>query len=187
MIHLVSADELLRRARHAAGTRNVRDAVRDLTLHALRSRPLTARHIAAVARTVGEGIESSDVAPGEPGRETHRGAWAGLEDAVDEALRAVELAAQGLGEGNATLTLAERDRTLAEISDMERALGQRWERARTIPATLRARIASITSLLTRTPARDAAAPEGEARESSALSFVASGVLLGLTEGSPRPG
>jgi hypothetical protein len=187
MVHLVPADELLRSARHAAGKRNVRDAVRDLTLHALRSRPLTARHIAVVARTVGEGIESSEVAPGEPGRETHRGAWAGLEDAVGEALRAVELAAKGLGEGNATLTQAERDRTLAEIADMERMLGEGWDRSHTIPATLRARIASVTSLLARTPARDASAPEGDARDNSALSFVASGVLLGLSEGSPRPG
>ena len=79
MIRTTSPDDLLASARRAAGTPNVRQAVRDLTLHALRSRLLTAEHIACVARTVGEGIESSDLVPHAPLRESRGGAWAGLE------------------------------------------------------------------------------------------------------------
>ena len=112
---------------------NVREAVRDLTLHALRSRLLTATHIATVARTVGEGIESSDVPPTAPVRETHRGAWAGLEDAVGQALHAVELAAREFAEGRARLTPAERDQLLAEIAQLERSLGEGWGYPRTVP------------------------------------------------------
>ena len=89
MVCPASSDELLQRARRAAGTRNVREAVRDLALHALRSRLLTAHHIATVAHTVAEGILSSDIPPTEPVRETHRGAWAGLEDAGGLLLAAV--------------------------------------------------------------------------------------------------
>ena len=119
MVRSVSADELMRRARHAAGTHNVREAVRELTLHALRSRLLTTTHIAVVARTVGEGIDSSDVPPTAPVREAHRGAWAGLEDAVDQALHAIELAAREFAEGRARLTPEEREQMLAEIARLE--------------------------------------------------------------------
>ncbi|MBL0140647.1 MAG: hypothetical protein IPP91_00890 [Betaproteobacteria bacterium] len=187
MIRSVAADELLRSARRAAGTANVREAVRNLTLHALRSRFLTTEHIASVARTVGEGIESSDVLPTAPVRETHRGAWAGLEDAVGQALHAIELAARQLAEGRACLPMADRERMLAEIAQMERSFGEKWEFPRAVPASLRARIASVATLLEQAAAIGPSAPADSGPEAGAiLSFVASGVLLGLSEDLREP-
>lgn len=184
MVHSISSDDLFRSARDAAGTTNVREAVRDLTLHALRSRLLTAEHIACVARTVGEGIESSDLPAVAPVREAHRGAWAGLEDAVGEALHAVEVAAREFAEGRARLTPQERDQMLADIAGMERSLGEGWNHAPVVPASLGARITSVTSLLRKAVASVPAAPapaEGALDAGRVLSFMASGVLLGLTE------
>jgi hypothetical protein len=184
MVRSISADELLRSARHAAGTANVREAVRDLTLHALRSRLLTAEHIARVARTVGEGIESSALPPVAPVRETRRGAWAGLEDAVCEALHALEVAAREFAEGRASLTPGERDRMLAELAEMERSLGTGWNAARSIPASLSARSTSVTALLRQAVTSGTAAnlsPESTLDAGRALSLMASGVLLGLVE------
>lgn len=188
MVRSASSDELLQRARHAAGTPNVRQAVRDLALHALRSRLLTAHHIAIVARTVAEGIESSNVPPTEPVRETHRGAWAGLEDAVGQALRAVELAAREFAEGRARLAPGERDRLLAEIAQLERSLGEGWGCPRAVPPNLRTRIDAVARYL-RAPAVEepAACGAGGASASEALSCFATGVLLGLSEGmTPLP-
>jgi len=184
MVRSVSSDELLHSARRAAGTRNVREAVRDLTLHALRSRLLTAQHIATVARTVAEGIESCDIPPTEPVRETHRGAWAGLEDAVGQALHAVELAARQFAEGRARLTPAEREQLLGEIAQLERSLGEGGGYPRTVPPCLRARIDAVagylrSSVADETPARGA----GDASAGGVLSCLASGVLLGLAEGA----
>jgi hypothetical protein len=188
MVRSIAGDELLRSARRAAGTQNVREAVRDLTLHALRSRMLTTEHIAAVARTVGEGIESSGVPPTAPVRETHRGAWAGLEDAVGQALHAIELAARQFAEGRAQLSQAEREQMLAEIAQMERSLGDGWEYPRAVPASLHARIASVTALLGQaaTNRLASAAADGPPGAGGILSFVASGVLLGLSEELREP-
>jgi hypothetical protein len=184
MVHSISADELLQSARDAAGTTNVREAVRDLTLHALRSSQLTAAHIACVARTVGEGIESSGLPQVAAVRDVHRGAWAGLEDAVGEALHAIEVAAREFAEGRASLTPDERDQMLAEIAQMERSLREGWNHPRVVPASLNARIASVSSLLRQAvasrPATNAR-PESMLGAGRVLSFMASGVLLGLTE------
>jgi hypothetical protein len=184
-----SSDDLLRSARRAAGTPNVRKAVHDLTLHALRSRLLTAEHIACVARTVGEGIESSDLPPTAPVRETHRGAWAGLEDAVDEALHAVELAAREFADGRARLAPGEREAILAQIAQMELSLGERWQHRRSVPASLKARIGSVTALLRQ--AVTAESPAGTVLEDAlgagrVLALVASGVLVGLSEALQQP-
>lgn len=184
MVCSVSADDLLRSARQAAGTRNVREAVRDLTLHALRSRLLTAAHIAVVVRTVGEGIESSDIPPTVPVREMRRCAWAGLEDAVGHALHAVELAAREVAEGRARLAPAEHEQMLAEIAQMERSLVEGWEYPRAVPASLRAQIVSVTTLLRQAATNGAAtcgAGDSTPGAGGILPFVASGVLLGLSE------
>lgn len=185
MVRSASAEELLRDAREATGTPNVREAVRELTLHALRSRPLTATHIATVALTVGKGIESSDVPPTAPVRDTRRGAWAGLEEAVGRALLAVELAAREFAEGRARLESDERERLIAEIAQLERALGEGWSHPGTVPAALRTRIESAIALLRHAPP-DGTAATGHAAPQPAgggLSAVASGVLVGLSEGS----
>lgn len=185
MVRPASAEELLRCAREAAGTLNVREAVRELTLHALRSRPLTATHIATVALTVGKGIESSGVPPTAPVRETHHNAWAGLEEAVGRALLAVELAAREFAEGRARLESDERERLIAEIAQLESALGEGWPHPGTVPSALRERIGSAIALLRHAP------PDGTSATGCAapvpigggLSAVASGVLVGLSEGS----
>jgi hypothetical protein len=184
-----SRQDLLQSAREAAGTANVREAVRELTLHALRSRLLTAAHIATVARTVGEGIESSDAGGAGRVRESARGAWTGLEEALERALLALELAAREFSEGGAVLSDADRAQVLGEIEVLARALGAEWSYARSIPEALRARISSVTAHVRRAAgngagtASDTAKPAGEivAAEGRVLSLVASGVLLGLTQ------
>jgi len=184
MVRSASSDELLQGARRATGTGNVREAVRDLALHALRGRLLTVHHIATVARTVAEGIESSDVPPTEPVRETRRGAWAGLDDAVGQALRAVELAAREFAEGRVPLAPAERDQLLAEIAQLERALGDGWGYPRTVPWALQERLDAVAGYL-RAPAvaEPAACVARGASASAVLSCFATGVLLGLSDGA----
>jgi hypothetical protein len=183
MLRSISAENLLRDAREATGTHNVREAVRDLTLHALRSRPLSAAHIATVARTVCEGIESSELPSTAPVRETHQGAWAGLGDAVAQALQAFELAARELSEGRAGLAGPDRDRLLEQVARLERTLEEIWGRQRGVPAGLRSLIASAASYLRHAqpclvePARAIGADAA----CEAFSFVASGILVGLSE------
>ncbi len=183
MLRSISAENLLRDTREATGTRNVREAVRNLTLHALRSRPLSAAHIATVARTVCQGIESSDLPPTAPVRETHLGAWAGLEDAVGQALLAVELAARELAEGRAGLAGPDRDRLLEEVARLEHALDEGWGRHRSVPPDLKSRIAAVSLHLRQAPPSlaDPARAIGPDAACDAFSFVASGILVGLTE------
>ncbi len=183
MIRSVSADDLLRDAREAAGTRNVREAVRSLTLHALRSRPLTAEHIATVARTVGEGIESSRLPSAAPAREVHHGAWAGLEDAVAQALLAVELAAREFAEGHGRLEAPDRERLLEEVAALGRSLEEGWGSRHDVPFDLKARLGAAASHLRQPPsgrvARGASSAPG--RACADFSLVASGILVGLSE------
>lgn len=174
-------DDLFRSARNAAASPSVREAVRDVALAALRSRLLTAEHIAAVARTIGEGIGSVDVTPTAPVRETYRGAWQGLEEAVGLALHALEVAAREFAEGRARLSPEERERILDEIAQMERSLASGWDHRQRIPESLQARIAAVTDSLRRAVASEPP-PSGEPAALDAgrvLTFVASGVLLGL--------
>ncbi len=185
MIPSGTDDELLRHAREAAGARDVRDSVRALTLHALLGHPLTAAHIGLVVRTVGRGIESSGVPPTATVRETHRGAWAGLEDAVDRALRAVELAAQGLAGCPAALAAGERERALAELAALERELDEEWTYPQSLPAALRTRLAAVSAALREAVPEPAPAGDGTGR--ALLSCVASGVLLGMLDGPGAPG
>jgi hypothetical protein len=183
MFRSVSADDLLRDARQATGTRNVREAVRDLTLHALCSGPLTASHIATVARTVGEGIASSGVPPTAPVRETHRGAWAGLEDAVGQALHAVELAAREFAGGRAWLAGPDRERLAAEFAQLELRLGEGGGLPPGMPPELKARLESAVFHLRQAPrsGADTGAARGAEATCAAFSAVASGVLVGLSE------
>ena len=183
MIRSVSADDLLRDAREAAGTRNVREAVRDLTLHALRSRPLTAEHIATVARTVGEGIESSHLRPAMPVRETHRGAWAGLEDAVAQALLAVELAAREFSECHGGLEGPDRERLLEDIAALGRSLEEGWGGRHDVPFDLKARLGAAASHLRQASAAGTGGcpSMGAGRACADFSLVASGILVGLSE------
>lgn len=180
-----SHDDLLRSARNAVASPSVREAVRDVALTALRSRLLTAEHIAAVAKTIGEGIGSVDVTPTAPVRETYRSAWQGLEEAVGQALHALEVAAREFAEGRAALTADERDRMLAGIGRMEESLASGWDHRKRIPDSLRVRIAALTGQLNQAAASETAAAGHGGRDAGrVLAVAASGVLLG-TDGSPR--
>lgn len=185
MIRSIASDDLLRSARDAAGTANVREAVRELTLHALQGRLLTAAHIAKVARTVGEGIASSDVVPVAPVREAYHGAWAGLEEAVARALFAVELAAAQFVDAHARLSQEESDREQAELARMERTLAEAWNGGRALPGVLNTRVAAIATLLRRSIEEPGETASVTGRD---LALVASGVLVGLGDrASRRPG
>jgi len=189
MNRTTSSNDLLRSARRAAGTPNVRQAVRDLTLHALRSRLLTAEHIACVARTVGEGIESSELVPYAPVRESRGGAWAGLEEAVEEALHAVELAAREFADGRAHFAPGEREAILDQVAQLEASFGERWQHGRRVPASLETRIGSVTALLRQAVTSEAASgaqSDGVPGAGRVLALVASGVLLGLSEALHGP-
>lgn len=184
-------EDLLRSARNAVASASVREAVRDVALDALGSRMLTAAHIAAVAKTIGEGIASVEVTPTAPVRETYRGAWLGLEEALGQALHALELAAFEFAKGRACLTPEERERILGEIAQMERSLSSGWDHRHRVPDSLQACIAATTGHLRRAAASEAlSGGEPAARDAGqVLSFVASGVLLGLGDAlrdSPRP-
>ncbi len=180
MVRSLPADELLRRAREAAGTRDVRVAVRDLTLHALRSRPLSSGHIATVARTVGQGIRSCPVTPVEPVRQARREAWRGLEDAVGDALQAVEAAARDFAREPSRLSPAQRRDAIEGLAGVSRALDEEWDQPRFVPEALRARIATVATLLGESPA-GARTPASAGEDDDALSRAASEVLQELSE------
>lgn len=190
MVRSLPADELLRRAREAAGMRDVRVAVRELTLHALRSRPLSSEHIATVARTVGQGIRSCSVTPVEPVRQARREAWRGLEDAVGDALRAMETAARQFSREPSRLSTAQRRDAIAGLAGIGRALDEEWDHPRFVPETLRARIAAVATLLEEhsAGARNTA-PGGASTEDDALSRAASAALNDLSgePGEKAPG
>jgi adenine-specific DNA methylase len=186
MVRAVTTDELLREAREAARTRNVREAVRGLALHALRGHRLTVSHIAVVARTVGRGIESSAAPSGATAREACKSAWAGLEDAVGEALQAVQIAAREFSEGQAWLAAADRDRLLADIGQLERALLEGGDYPRKLSAPLRSRIAGVRAILQAAAPAEAGTGPANGPTDAPLSLVASGVLLGLAERGGRP-
>jgi hypothetical protein len=185
MVSLILSDHLLRATRDAASAPVVRDAVRDLALHALRSRSLTAEHIAAVARTVGEGIESCTLSPVAPVREVQRGAWEGLAEAVDQALYAYELAARDLEEERTVFAAEDRDRVVREFEEMERTLSSGDAAKPLLTEDFKARMATVIGLLRGVDAGDAAAADGAPiADARLLSMLATGVLLGLTA-APR--
>ena len=178
-----SHDDLLRSARNAVVSPTVREAVREVALTALRSRPLTADHVAAVAKTIGEGIGSVDVTPTAPVRETYRSAWLGLEEAVGRALGALEVAALEFAEGRAALTGDERESLLDDFARMEKSLAGGWDHRGRIPASLEALIVAVTAQLRRAVAseRQAAGDAGRV-----LASVASGALRGTDGGRREP-
>ena len=181
-------EDLLRSARRAASSGSVREAVRDVALTALRSRLLTAGHIAAVAKTIGEGIDSVGVTPVAPVREDYRNAWQGLEEATSLALHALAVAAREFAEGRACLLPGERERILDEIAQMERSMSSGWYHRQHIPESLQRRIEAVTGLLRQAVACEplpGAGPMGS-EAGRTLSFVASGVLLGLGDALREP-
>lgn len=181
-----------------AGRGDVRTAVRDLTLHALRSRLLTAEHLASVTRAVAEGIAGSTGEPLGQVREATRHAFTGLAEAVSKGLLALELSAREFAEGSGKIAPAEAARLLEEIAALERALGEGWKHEHSpAPRELAERVAAVSGHLRRaagdasrslagTVVRDLETGVIEGAEAAAgasrvLGLVASGALLGLSE------
>lgn len=189
MVSTVPAEALLHSARVAAGRQDVRRAVRDLALHALRGHLLTAAHVAVVARTVGEGVRSSEAAREAAGRETLQGAWAGLEDAVGQALDALELAIREAAEGRTPVSVEERERSRAELAQLKRSLGEGWDSSHQVSGALASRFAAVQSLFAQF--ESAVPPEAAGKPAAwntgeALAVLASGIFLGLSEAARRP-
>lgn len=140
-------DDLLRHARVAAGTTNVRQSVRDLSLHALESHLLTLEHVATVARTVGEGIESARAGQGPEPRHARGDAWAGLEEAIGAALLALECAARDLARAGPCHTRAELDALRGAAGALVAELAMRWQPGAPLPGAMAKRTAAIVANL----------------------------------------
>lgn len=142
-----SPDDLLRNARDAAGTVDVRPSVRKLTLHALESHPLTPEHVVTVARTVAEGIDSARAAQAPEARRSRREAWAGLEEAIGEALQALERAARELAACPPRYPEAELAGLRAAAEAMAHELVRLWQPDAPLPGEVASRAAAITAHL----------------------------------------
>lgn len=106
---------------------DVRAAVRDLTLHALRSRFLTAEHLANVTKTVGQGIGNVMEEPAADARAVAGHALQGLGDAVTKGLLSLELAAREFADGGGRLSADESQQIIDQIARLEQALGKDWQ------------------------------------------------------------
>jgi len=106
---------------------DVRAAVRDLTLHALRSRLLTAEHLASVTKTVGQGIGNVMEEPAADARSAAGHAMQGLGDAVAKGLLALELAAREFADAGGRLNADESQQIIDEIARLEQTLGKDWQ------------------------------------------------------------
>jgi len=181
-----------------AGRGDVRIAVRDLTLHALRSRMLTAEHLANVTRAVAEGIAGTAGEPFAQAHEATRHAFKGLSEAVSKGLLALELSAREFAEGSGRLAPGEAERLLGEIAALEKALGEGWrhehapppsgvaERLAAVSAHLRRAVGDAAPGVATLVARDLGSGVHEGIEAAAgasrvLGLVASGALLALSE------
>jgi hypothetical protein len=162
-------------------TRDVRKAVRELSLAALRSRVLSVRHVARVASAVAQGIDPRQFegrTPAQPGRGTAQAAE-GLIDTIDVALCALEVAAREF------VTLGGRlhagaDAELEELDAVSRSLtGLVPRNAR--GSSLGARIDCLRGHIRLVISSEE--NEGE----QVLGLLATGALLGLLESARGPG
>lgn len=155
-------------------TGDVRSAVRDLALGALRSRLLSTRQVTRVARAIAHGIDPAQAGSRYSRKSTASGAIQGLADAIEIALHALEVAARefvGLGgrfapeEGSVAEDLDALEQVLRELTSKPQPpeqIGARIDR-------LRGHFHIIVS---------SEASEGD----HILGLLASGALLGLLEG-----
>src|SRR5919201_6905474 len=98
---------------------NLRSAVRELTLNALRSRELTVRQIKRVVKAVTEGVNLG-AATSKLDAETVVGeAFAGMDEAVLKAVQANHLALQQLAAQGQSLRESHMKRALEELERLE--------------------------------------------------------------------
>lgn len=123
------SDELLRQAAgkavHAA--RDVRAAVHDLTLHALRSRILTMDHTTNVVKAISSGIRAALQTPVKDVAGTANAAAHGMEEAVAKALLAIELAVEEFARSGAQLSPGEQEQIIGEMRTFAQSLGAELE------------------------------------------------------------
>lgn len=145
---------------------DIRRAMCDLAVNALRSRVLTLPHVASVTAAIAHGIDPASVERAARTPASHSLALEGLLDAVSLALRAIEVAACEYLKVGGRLSPA-------EVCEWECALDTL---AGMQPTTLAARIAGLRETIHATESEEI--DEG----SYVLSLLASGTLLGLLEG-----
>ena len=185
---------------------NLRSAVRDLTLNALKSRELTLSEIKRVVRSVAEGVNLGATASKLDGERVFSEALAGMDDAVLKAVQANHIALQQLSAQGQSLRESHMKKALDELERLEDAflssvkdaakkgskqIKDQWasvlqrsetsgtETASQIEATLEEfsdRMHAAIKLQRRTALK---ATEAMAENFSTL---ASGILIGLTEG-----
>jgi len=100
---------------------NLRSAVRELTLNALKGRELTLSEIKRVVRSVSEGVNMGATASKLDGERVFSEALAGMDDAVLKAVQANHLALQQLSAQGQSMRESHMKKALDELERMEDA------------------------------------------------------------------
>jgi len=100
---------------------NLRSAVRELTLNALKGRELTLSEIKRVVRSVSEGVNLGATASKLDGERVFSEALAGMDDAVLKAVQANHLALQQLSAQGQSLRESHMKKALDELERLEDA------------------------------------------------------------------
>ena len=161
----IEALRLERTARKAAFGKpkraDVRAAVRDLALTALRSRILTPTHLVHVAIAIENGVDPEFAQSSN--RSSHSRALEGLQDAMLPAIQALDLAARGYAAMGGRVSRPEIDSWMEALAAMPPLPGD----------VLAEPLASLRKSLR-------AAQDGDSAQGSySLGLIASGALLGL--------
>ena len=98
---------------------NLRSAVRELTLNALKGRELTLSEIKRVVRSVSEGVNLGATASKLDGERVFSEALAGMDDAVLKAVQANHLALQQLSAQGQSLRESHMKKALEELERLE--------------------------------------------------------------------
>lgn len=117
----MDADEVLKSlARESVKQgENLRTAVRELTLNALKSRELTLAEIKRVVKTVTEGVNLGAAGAKIDGERVLGEAFAGMDDAVLKAVQANHIALQQLSAQGQSLRESHMKKALAELERLE--------------------------------------------------------------------
>jgi len=190
----MDADEVLKAAARESVKQgeNLRSAVREITLGALRSRELTLGEIKRVVRSVTEGVSagaaSSKLDPGD----VLSDALAGMDEAVLKAVEANHLALQRLAEQGQSLRDSQMRKALDQLEQLEdQFLATVKDAAKKGSRQLKDQWAAVLQRTesngTRTADQIEATMEefgSRMHEAMAENFttLASGILIGMTEG-----
>jgi hypothetical protein len=140
----VDADEMLKNMAAEAVRQgdDVRNAVRELTLKALRSRELSLTHIRQVLKTITEGVSMGSAQPGVKVEQTFESALAGMDDALLKVVEANRMALQQFASHGQSFRESHVKKALTDLEKLEddflktvkqaaakstKQLKQRWE------------------------------------------------------------